>query len=179
MSTAVQPNPSVQTISFRRPTNQTASTPAKPVKNRHGGLLQDQLRRCVSYSQTVARMLNTRHRAQRAPWCPSWSAALRILLLIRVTGAMYSGIQDCDEGMVHVPPATGSTPQFMCFSLQLLGTITLLVEGLRLPDMGNLAGILNQELGLYPSSLLPSTNICNLHWSRKGQFKNVSILLPY
>ncbi|KAI0718861.1 glycosyltransferase family 22 protein [Cerioporus squamosus] len=81
MSTAVQlqANPNVQTISFRRPTSQTASSPAKP-KNRHAGLLQDQLRR-----------------AQRAPWCPTWSAAFRILLLVRITGAMYSGIQDCDE----------------------------------------------------------------------------------
>ncbi|KAI0375445.1 glycosyltransferase family 22 protein [Pilatotrama ljubarskyi] len=79
MSTGVQPNANFQTISFRRPTTKPAETTAKP-KNRHGGLLQDQLRR-----------------AQRAPWCPSWSAALRILLLIRVAGAMYSGIQDCDE----------------------------------------------------------------------------------
>ncbi|KAI0673573.1 glycosyltransferase family 22 protein [Trametes maxima] len=80
MSTGVQPNANIQTISFRRPTtNKPAESTAKP-KNRHGGLLQDQLRR-----------------AQRAPWCPTWSAALRILLLIRVAGAMYSGIQDCDE----------------------------------------------------------------------------------
>ncbi|KAI0639843.1 glycosyltransferase family 22 protein [Trametes polyzona] len=79
MSTGVQPNANIQTISFRRPTNKPAEGTAKP-KNRHGGLLQDQLRR-----------------AQRAPWCPTWSAALRILLLIRVAGAMYSGIQDCDE----------------------------------------------------------------------------------
>ncbi|KAH9897963.1 glycosyltransferase family 22 protein [Cubamyces lactineus] len=79
MSTGVQPNANIQTISFRRPTNKPVESSAKP-KNRHGGLLQDQLRR-----------------AQRAPWCPSWSAALRILLLIRVAGAMYSGIQDCDE----------------------------------------------------------------------------------
>ncbi|KAI8981227.1 glycosyltransferase family 22 protein [Trametes punicea] len=79
MSTGVQPNANIQTISFRRPTNKPAGSTTKP-KNRHGGLLQDQLRR-----------------AQRAPWCPSWSAALRILLLIRVAGAMYTGIQDCDE----------------------------------------------------------------------------------
>ncbi|RPD65012.1 glycosyltransferase family 22 protein [Lentinus tigrinus ALCF2SS1-6] len=79
MSTGIQANPNVQTISFRRPTSQT-TTPSPARKNRHGGLLQDQLRR-----------------AQRAPWCPSWSVALRILLLVRFTGAMYSGIQDCDE----------------------------------------------------------------------------------
>ncbi|EJF67085.1 asparagine-linked glycosylation 9 protein isoform a [Dichomitus squalens LYAD-421 SS1] len=80
MSTGVQLGPNVQTISFRKPTNQAASSPSTKPKNRHGGLLQDQLRR-----------------AQRAPWCPTWSSALRILLLIRVAGAMYNGIQDCDE----------------------------------------------------------------------------------
>lgn len=37
-------------------------------------------------------------RAQRAPWCPSLSLAFRMLLLIRVSGAMYSNITDCDEG---------------------------------------------------------------------------------
>ncbi|KAI0715109.1 glycosyltransferase family 22 protein [Earliella scabrosa] len=79
MSTGVQPNANIQTLSFRRPASQATSSPAKP-KNRHTGLLQDQIRR-----------------AQRAPWCPTWSAALRILLLVRVAGAMYSGIQDCDE----------------------------------------------------------------------------------
>ncbi|KAJ6502660.1 glycosyltransferase family 22 protein [Mycena vulgaris] len=47
---------------------------------RHTGLLQDQLRR-----------------AARRPWNPSFSLAVRILLLIRITGAMYSNIDDCDE----------------------------------------------------------------------------------
>ncbi|KAF8899021.1 Alg9-like mannosyltransferase family-domain-containing protein [Infundibulicybe gibba] len=36
-------------------------------------------------------------RAQRRPWSPSFSLAVRILLLMRVTGAMYSNIDDCDE----------------------------------------------------------------------------------
>ncbi|KAI0962404.1 hypothetical protein AcV7_001253 [Taiwanofungus camphoratus] len=71
----------IQTIRFRGP----ESKPAQPAvsvkpKNRHAGILQDQLRR-----------------SQRAPWCPSFSTALRIFLLIRVAGAMYSNIQDCDE----------------------------------------------------------------------------------
>lgn len=70
----------VQTLRFRGPTNKPAPvTDVKP-KNRHGGILQDQLRR-----------------AQKGPWVPSFSTALRILLLVRVTGAMFSNIQDCDE----------------------------------------------------------------------------------
>ncbi|OBZ68503.1 Alpha-1,2-mannosyltransferase ALG9 [Grifola frondosa] len=71
----------IQTLRFRRPEKKQAAAaePVKP-KNRHGGILQDQLRR-----------------AQRAPWCPKFSTALRIFLLVRVAGAMYSNIQDCDE----------------------------------------------------------------------------------
>lgn len=79
--------PGVQTLRFRRPTNQqqeasSASTSMGPTrKNRHKGLLQDQLRR-----------------SQKAPWCPSFSLAFRIFLIVRVTGAMYANITDCDEG---------------------------------------------------------------------------------
>ncbi|KZT08529.1 glycosyltransferase family 22 protein [Laetiporus sulphureus 93-53] len=70
----------VQTIRFARlKPKQPAPAPTKP-KNRHAGILQDQLRR-----------------SQKAPWCPSFSVAFRIFLLIRVAGAMYSNIQDCDE----------------------------------------------------------------------------------
>lgn len=38
-------------------------------------------------------------RAARPPWVPRFSVALRILLIFRVTAAMYSNIQDCDEGL--------------------------------------------------------------------------------
>lgn len=88
------PLPGTQTIRFRRPTNQTnaegggaSSTPSSVItrKNRHAGILQDQLRR-----------------SQRAPWCPSFSLAFRIFVLIRVTGAMYVGLNDCDEGEYSV-----------------------------------------------------------------------------
>ncbi|KAF7347560.1 Mannosyltransferase [Mycena venus] len=68
----------VQHIRLRRP--EPADTKPKQPP-RHTGILQDQLRR-----------------AARRPWNPSFSLAVRILLLIRVTGAMYSNIDDCDEG---------------------------------------------------------------------------------
>ena len=48
--------------------------------------------------QTLIACLNY-HRSQRAPWCPSFSLAVRIFLLVRFSAAMYSNIQDCDEGM--------------------------------------------------------------------------------
>ncbi|KAK7063943.1 mannosyltransferase [Favolaschia claudopus] len=67
----------VQHIRLRRP-EPIDQKPKQPP--RHTGILQDQLRR-----------------AARRPWNPSFSLAVRILLLIRVTGAMYSNIDDCDE----------------------------------------------------------------------------------
>ncbi|EGN93107.1 glycosyltransferase family 22 protein [Serpula lacrymans var. lacrymans S7.3] len=65
-----------QTLRLRRQdTPKSAPQPA-----RHAGILQDQLRRSA-----------------RRPWNPNFSTAIRILLLVRVAGAMYSNIQDCDE----------------------------------------------------------------------------------
>ncbi|PWN47947.1 hypothetical protein IE53DRAFT_389894 [Violaceomyces palustris] len=34
---------------------------------------------------------------QKQPWTPAFSAAVRLLLIIRISSAMYSIIQDCDE----------------------------------------------------------------------------------
>ncbi|KAH9486228.1 Alpha-1,2-mannosyltransferase ALG9 [Psilocybe cubensis] len=69
----------VQELRFRGPTN-SQQKPKPPPAPRHTGILQDQLRR-----------------AQRRPWAPSFSLAVRILFLIRISGAMYSNINDCDE----------------------------------------------------------------------------------
>ncbi|KAJ7070724.1 glycosyltransferase family 22 protein [Mycena amicta] len=65
-----------QHIRLRRPN----PDPPKPQPPRHAGILQDQLRRST-----------------RRPWNPSFSLAVRILLLVRFAGAMYSNIDDCDE----------------------------------------------------------------------------------
>ncbi|EMD41849.1 glycosyltransferase family 22 protein [Gelatoporia subvermispora B] len=71
----------IQTLRFRRPEPKGTAASAPAVKpSRHAGILQDQLRR-----------------SQRAPWCPGFSTALRIVLLIRVLAAMYSNLSDCDE----------------------------------------------------------------------------------
>jgi alpha-1,2-mannosyltransferase len=37
-------------------------------------------------------------RQRNGPFLPGFSFAVRLLLLVRVTAAMYSNIQDCDEG---------------------------------------------------------------------------------
>lgn len=37
-------------------------------------------------------------RQQRGPFIPSFSLAVRLLLLVRTAAAMYSVIADCDEG---------------------------------------------------------------------------------
>lgn len=91
MATNLQGVPGVQTLRFRRPTNQQQAAETSPSsssvmarKNRHTGILQDQLRR-----------------SQKGPWCPSFSLAFRIFLMVRVTGAMYANITDCDEGEVY------------------------------------------------------------------------------
>ncbi|KAI0278179.1 Alg9-like mannosyltransferase family-domain-containing protein [Russula aff. rugulosa BPL654] len=71
----------IQTLRFRRPIEKDQNEYApKSVAARHTGILQDQLRR-----------------AARPPWVPRFSVAFRILLIFRVTAAMYSNIQDCDE----------------------------------------------------------------------------------
>lgn len=40
-------------------------------------------------------------RQNSGPFIPSLSLAVRLLLLVRVSAAMYSNIQDCDEGKSH------------------------------------------------------------------------------
>ncbi|KAJ9119669.1 hypothetical protein QFC22_003379 [Naganishia vaughanmartiniae] len=94
-----------ETIRFRRPTagpNAVKATnnngeevdkfggkfgpDVKAWKRRHMGLLQD----------LVGRQAN-------GPFMPGFSFAVRLLLLIRVTAAMYSNIQDCDEDVGTEP----------------------------------------------------------------------------
>ena len=92
----------VQTLRLRHPENaQEKENPyaPTPVKLRHTGILQDQLRRCVLLSCRDAPNTKMYRRAARPPWTPSFSTAVRILLLVRVSAAMYSNIQDCDEGV--------------------------------------------------------------------------------
>ena len=42
------------------------------------------------------------YRSHRPPWCPSFVTAVRILIIIRVSGAMYTNISDCDEGALSI-----------------------------------------------------------------------------
>ncbi|KAK7058438.1 mannosyltransferase [Paramarasmius palmivorus] len=69
----------VQTLRFRRPQQEESPKPAAK-KEVNPSILQDKVRRTA-----------------KPPWSPSFSLAFRILILIRVTGAMYSNIDDCDE----------------------------------------------------------------------------------
>ncbi|KAK4689384.1 hypothetical protein P7C73_g729, partial [Tremellales sp. Uapishka_1] len=86
--------PGTETIRFRQPTGAGNAVAVKkeevydefgnvtPIgwKRRHQGLLQDKVRR-----------------QQNGPIVPSLSLAIRLLLLMRTTGAMYAIIADCDE----------------------------------------------------------------------------------
>ncbi|KAG8880375.1 mannosyltransferase [Tulasnella sp. 332] len=88
MSDATTPTAAsrVQHVRFARPTNGSNETFANvtmksiqekpPMTN----ILQDQVRRFA-----------------KRPWCPNFSVALRLILLFRVTAAVYSNITDCDE----------------------------------------------------------------------------------
>jgi alpha-1,2-mannosyltransferase len=69
-----------QEIRFRRPTNvpQEKKEPKTPIENNQ--IFKEQVRKT--------------HR----PWTPSFSLAVRVLFLVRVAAAMYSNIDDCDEG---------------------------------------------------------------------------------
>ncbi|KAF7303187.1 Mannosyltransferase [Mycena kentingensis (nom. inval.)] len=69
----------IQHIRFRRPEPPAEPAASKP-KPRHTGVLQDQV-----------------NRSARRPWSPSFTVAVRLLLLVRFAGAMYSNIDDCDE----------------------------------------------------------------------------------
>jgi hypothetical protein len=91
----------IQTLRFRRPIERDKNEYApKPVAARHTGILQDQLRRCVRVHALAINAFSRSHsRAARPPWVPRFSVAVRILLIFRVTAAMYSNIQDCDEGL--------------------------------------------------------------------------------
>lgn len=76
-SSAVAGPPRTETIRFRRPDAPKTPTIRAP---RHTGVLQDQIRR-----------------AAKRPWAPTFSWAVRWLLLIRFSAAMYANITDCDE----------------------------------------------------------------------------------
>lgn len=112
-------------------------------------------------------MLLAGKRSARPPWMPSLSLAFRIFIFLRFTAAMYTGISDCDEGMASFPPLTplrlseqqalkpelnhSLTRPLVCrasASLQLLGTSSLLLPQLGLPDLGALSAICRSVLGL-------------------------------
>ncbi|KAF9074855.1 glycosyltransferase family 22 protein [Rhodocollybia butyracea] len=69
--------PGTQTLRFRGPNDKPK--PQVP-KYKHDGILQDQVRRTA-----------------KLPWSPTFAFALRMILLVRVSAAMYSNIDDCDE----------------------------------------------------------------------------------
>jgi len=92
----------IQTLRFRRPIEKGQNEYApKSVAARHTGILQDQLRRCARmrmHQFAILSFSSKYPRAARPPWVPRFSVAVRILLIFRITAAMYSNIQDCDEG---------------------------------------------------------------------------------
>ena len=71
--------------------------------------------------------LNGRSRQQNGPFLPGFSFAVRLLILVRVTAAMYSNIQDCDEGASSNGPlpSRSSPPLIRPRSVQLFRAVAL------------------------------------------------------
>jgi alpha-1,2-mannosyltransferase len=103
--------PGTETVRFRRPTTGPNAVQPKEIKKdefgkmaaegwkrRHQGILQDQVGRCDTLPLWLEIILMSGGRQQRGPFIPSFSVAVRMLLLIRAAGAMYNVISDCDEG---------------------------------------------------------------------------------
>ncbi|KAK1233678.1 mannosyltransferase [Marasmius sp. AFHP31] len=90
----------VQTIRFRRPQSEDKPKPQQKVQPT-SGILQDKVRRLFSVILSswmiTGLTLHSVQRTAKPAWSPSFSLAFRILILVRVTGAMYSNIDDCDE----------------------------------------------------------------------------------
>ena len=97
-------------------------------------------------SETLRSWLNLR-RGQKAPWCPSFSLAVRILILVRFSAAMYCNIQDADEGTQCNLQL--ETRAHVFSSVQLLGAASLSRSRPWFPDMGDFTGICDSELRVY------------------------------
>ena len=82
---------------------------------------------------------------------PSLSVALRMLLLIRTAGAMYSIIADCDEGTSL--SSVRVIELELIRSVQLLRAVALFPAQHWFPDLGAFPGIRRTKLGLYPAPL--------------------------
>jgi len=110
-------------------------------------------------------------RNARPPWTPSFGFALRMLLLIRVTAAMYSNIDDCDEG--NIPPVHPTCAHYLS-SLQFLGTSSLLRQRLWLPNLGSHPSVRHTQLGLYLDAHPPRQNRSIPRCQRKGAPGSIS-----
>ncbi|WAQ87472.1 hypothetical protein PtA15_8A376 [Puccinia triticina] len=78
----------VQTIRFRKPTNDSAASKAAESSEKLKAA-----KHVVVKDTLIAEQINR----NRPPWVPKLSVAFRILVLVRFCAAMYSSISDCDE----------------------------------------------------------------------------------
>ena len=99
---------------------------------------------------------------------PSLSVALRMLLLIRTAGAMYSIIADCDEGRLLYSAQVLELE--LIRSVQLLRAVALFPAQHWFPDLGAFPGIRRTKLGLYPASLASGRSWAVLATPGQGEF---------
>lgn len=101
--------------------------------------------------------LSVRDRSAQPPWTPSLSVAFRMLIFVRFSAAIYTGIQDCDESgsslsldlfLTH-PSADRTLCSPLLVSFQLLGAVALPRPQLRFPDVGGQPDLRHPKLGLH------------------------------
>lgn len=155
--------PRYEEIRFARPAKSKPVLSAAALKKKAAaqdeGLVRELYKRWVQIIGAIVSVIRLRLvglccRTYNDVWTPSFSVAFRMLILLRVAGAMYSSVTaDCDEGghsrFEHAGP---SIKYLKCLrvvrSLQLLGTTSFPPVRRRLQDLGILASICYSELGI-------------------------------
>ena len=89
-----------QGLRLRKPQSALSSSTAPKARPQDEALLKDAVRKYVlpRKCRSELRLTPVLRRTARRPWAPGFSVAFRMLILIRTCAAMYSNIQDCDEG---------------------------------------------------------------------------------
>lgn len=83
-------------------TEQARTTKESPETTTSGNITRPIAKVGLDSFRLCAYLTIPSNRTAKAPWMPGFSLAFRMLLLLRFSAAMYSNIQDCDEGMLKL-----------------------------------------------------------------------------
>ena len=96
------------------------------------------------------------------------SVAFRMIVLLRVIGAMYVNINDCDEGTRSRYSAQFSGDLTYISSVQFLGAIALPRPRTCISNLGSIPRVCNPQLGIYLAALHSRKTPNASAWSGKG-----------